>query len=123
MQKGDKPRRPQNPIDPILLKEMPMYRIAFGAFFVLALALSLSIPTRTPAADGAAVFTSLRCDSCHKPDSKLTGASLKDIVAAYGGDREKLIKFFNGESKAIIETDKPGMMRGQIPKIKALSDE
>ena len=74
------------------------------------------------AADGAKVFETLKCGMCHKPDKKAAAISLAEIVRTYS-DRDKLIKFFKGETKPLIESDKWGMMRGQLEKIKALPDE
>lgn len=79
-------------------------------------------PGIAAAADGKAVFESLRCSTCHKPDQRSTGAALADIAKAYP-DRDQLVKFFAGETKPVIETEKPGMMRGQMPRLQALSDE
>lgn len=73
-------------------------------------------------ADGETVFSSMRCGSCHKIDKKATAAALKEIAKAYG-DSEKLVKYFNGESQPIIESDKPGMMKGQLGKLRPLSVE
>jgi len=88
----------------------------------LFLILAGSGPGISAAADGKAVFDSLRCGSCHKPDQKAAGAALVDIAKAYP-DREQLVKFFAGETKPVMETGKPGMMRGQMPGLQALSDE
>lgn len=90
--------------------------------FLLLLGATLFFADSSSAENGEALFGSLRCNSCHKPDQKSVAASLAEIAGAYG-DREKLMSFFKGESKPVIETDKTGMMRGQMPKLKALSDE
>jgi cytochrome c551/c552 len=79
-------------------------------------------PGIAAAANGKSVFDSLRCTTCHKPDQRSTGVALADIAKAYP-DPQQLIKFFSGESKPVIETEKPGMMRGQMPRLQALSDE
>ncbi len=73
-------------------------------------------------ADGAKVFETLKCGMCHKPDKKTGAISLAEIVQTYS-DRDKLVKFFKGEQKPLIETDRWGMMRGWLEKIKALPDE
>ncbi|MFP5213813.1 MAG: c-type cytochrome [Acidobacteriota bacterium] len=96
-------------------RSIPIILAAF-AFF-------LAQGHRSEAADGKAVFDSLRCGTCHKAEEKATGASLKDIVKTYGGDHQKLVQFLKGEGKPLIETEKPGMMKGQIVKTSALPDE
>jgi cytochrome c551/c552 len=75
------------------------------------------------AADGAALFEQLTCTRCHKPDRKSAGAALSEIAEAYGRDQAKLVMFFKGKSKPVIESDKWGMMRQQLPKLEALADE
>ncbi len=88
---------------------------------ILVLVFAMATVARAADADGAAVFASLKCGMCHKPDKKAAAISLAEIVQAYS-DREKLVKFFKGETKPLIESDKWGMMRPQLGKIKALPD-
>jgi cytochrome c551/c552 len=96
---------------PILLISI----LSMFAFSLLGLNLSA-------AADGQAVFNSLHCGSCHKPKKKTVGASLSEIAKQYS-DGEKLVQFFKGEGKPIIETNKPMIMERQMGKLAALSDE
>ena len=79
-------------------------------------------PAVAGAADGKEVFESLHCHYCHKPDQKSSGAMLQDIAKTYP-DAAALVKFFSGEADPLIKTEKPGMMRGQMPRLQALSDE
>ncbi len=88
---------------------------------ILVLVFAMSAAASAADADGASVFTSLKCGMCHKPDKKAAAISLAEIDQTYS-DREKLVKFFKGESKPLIESDKWGMMRPQLDKIKALPD-
>jgi cytochrome c551/c552 len=74
------------------------------------------------AGDGAAVFNSLNCGRCHKPDKKAAAVSLAEIAKTFG-DKEKLVTFFKGESKPLIESEKWGMMKGQLAKITPLPDQ
>lgn len=78
-------------------------------------------PGHPLAADGEAVFTSLKCAACHKPDQKTVAVPLADIAKAYGTE-DKLVLFFKGGSKMIIESEKSGMMKGQMGKLLGLSD-
>jgi len=88
---------------------------------VLVLVLALAAAGIAADVDGAAVFTSLKCGMCHKPDKKAAAISLAEIDQTYS-DKEKLLQFFKGEIKPLIESEKWGMMRPQLEKIKALPD-
>lgn len=88
---------------------------------VLVLVLALAAAGNAADVDGAAVFTSLKCGMCHKPDKKTAAISLAEIVQTYS-DKAKLVSFFKGEKKPLIESEKWGMMRAQLEKIKALPD-
>lgn len=74
------------------------------------------------AGEGNAIYDSMKCGMCHKPDKKTAAVSLAEIVKTYQ-DKEKLLKFFNGETKPLIESEKWGMMRGQLTKIQGLSEQ
>ena len=74
------------------------------------------------AADGAALFERLKCSMCHKPDKKAAAIPLAEIAQTYS-DRDKLVKFFKGDLKPLVESEKWGMMRGPLEKIKALPEE
>jgi len=74
------------------------------------------------AGSGEALFASLKCGACHKPDQKATAVPLSELAKAYG-DQAKLVSFFKGESPMIIESTKSGMMKGQLKNLGALSDE
>ena len=73
------------------------------------------------ATDGAEIFATLQCGMCHKPCKKAAAISLAEIVQTYS-DKARLVSLFKGEMKPLIESEKWGMMRGQLEKIKALPD-
>ncbi|MCX7760544.1 MAG: c-type cytochrome [Hydrogenothermaceae bacterium] len=79
--------------------------------------------TKTASVDGKSIFTSKGCGSCHQEAVETVGPSLKKIVAAYGGDKNKLLTFFKGEGKAIVDPAKEAIMKPQIEVIKKLSKE
>ena len=54
------------------------------------------------ASDGAEIFATLKCGMCHKPDKKTAAISLAEIVQTYS-DKAKLVSFFKGEKKPLIE--------------------
>ena len=88
--------------------------------FILCMGFGALIGTAR-AGDGAALFDSLKCGMCHKPDKKAAAVSLAEIAKVYG-DKEKLVKFFKGD-KPLIQSDNWGMMKGQFSKITPLSDQ
>lgn len=96
--------------------------LVLSALFALFSLASTLTSRPASAANGEDLFNSLHCSACHKPQEKSVAVSLAQIAKTYG-DQEKLIEFFKGEAKPKIETDKAGMMRGQMPKLKALSDQ
>jgi cytochrome c551/c552 len=89
---------------------------------ILVLVTALSAGGGTWAADGAQIFVELKCGMCHKPDKKAAAISLAEIVQTYS-DKAKLVKFFEGQMKPLIESEKWGMMLGQLEKIKTLPDQ
>ena len=57
--------------------------------YLIALIAALSVPSVTFAADdGEALFTKNKCSTCHKPDAKGIGPSLKAIGAKYTGNTD-----------------------------------
>ena len=93
------------------------------AIVVLVLSIgSWTVGGNAWAGDGAALFESLQCSRCHKPDKKAAAVSLAEIAKTYE-DKEKLVKFLKGEIKPLIESEKWGMMKGQFSKITPLSDQ
>ncbi len=72
--------------------------------------------------DGTALFASLKCGLCHKPDAKSAGPSLKEIAAAYAAGREQLVKYLKGEAPAVVTPEKASAMTPSLAKIGDLSD-
>jgi cytochrome c551/c552 len=99
---------------------MRKFTMWFG--LVVCIAVSATLSGRLHAAGGEAVFESLHCGSCHKPNLKTVAVGLSEIAKAYGTE-EKLVGFFKGESKMIVQSEKPGMMKGQLGKLEALSGD
>jgi cytochrome c len=77
---------------------------------------------QSSAGNGEALFESLKCGACHKPDQKAAAIPLKEIAKAYQ-EQVKLVTYFKGESPMIIESSKGGMMKGQSKNLAALPDE
>jgi len=58
---------------------------------------------------GKQLFTDKTCTTCHQPDAKVIGPSIKEIVKIYNEQNGNLVKFLKGESPAIVDTD-PGQV-------------
>lgn len=98
-----------------------MYRFILALIFVFAL-FSVFQSNQTIAADGEALFKSLGCGACHKPDKKTVGSPLPAITQAYKSE-DGLVKFFKGENKPIMAKELPKTMEKPMEKIGKLSDE
>jgi cytochrome c551/c552 len=69
------------------------------------------------------IFESLRCGTCHKPNTGKAFPSLKEIVKAYDGNEGRLISYLQGETGPIVKKEKVELMKRYIEKTKALSRE
>ncbi|HSQ47940.1 MAG TPA: c-type cytochrome [Lutibacter sp.] len=58
---------------------------------------------------GKELFTSKTCVTCHQPDAKVIGPSIKDINKVYTEKGGNIVAFLKGESPAIVDTD-PGQV-------------
>ncbi|WP_372792643.1 c-type cytochrome [Lutibacter sp.] len=58
---------------------------------------------------GKKLFTEKTCATCHNPDMKVIGPSIKDINKIYNEQNGNIVKFLKGESVAIVDTD-PGQV-------------
>ena len=65
-----------------------------------------------PAGDielGKKLFTDKTCATCHQPDAKVIGPSIKDINKVYTEQDASIVAFLKEESPAIVDTD-PGQV-------------
>jgi len=58
---------------------------------------------------GKKLFSEKTCATCHNPDMKVIGPSIKDINKIYAEQNGDIIKFLKGEADAIVDTD-PGQV-------------
>ncbi len=73
--------------------------------------------------EGAALFKSQGCTSCHRPDkSTKVNPSLADIAASYQDKEDQLVRYLNAEADAIVKPDKAAMMKRYVERTKKLSD-
>ncbi len=61
------------------------------------------------AEDGKALFTAKTCATCHQPDVKSIGPSIKDINKIYKEKNASIVSFLKGELSPIVDTD-PGQV-------------
>ena len=75
---------------------------------------------------GKKLFTEKTCATCHQPDAKVIGPSIKDINKIYSENDGDIVKFLKGETKAMVDTD-PGqgaLMQANIEGfVKGITDD
>lgn len=70
--------------------------------------------------DGQKLYAQKGCLVCHRLDTKLVGPAVKDIAAAYSGDKAALVAFLKGQGKAIVDPSQASVMQPQVEITKAL---
>jgi cytochrome c len=94
-----------------------MKRLSFplllGVFFTAA---------SVQAQQGAAIFETQRCGTCHKPDMAKVGPSVAEMAQAYQGKGDQPISYLKGEAEPRLQDGKANLMKRAIEKTKALSD-
>jgi len=60
-------------------------------------------------AKGQQLFKDKTCFTCHQPDSKIIGPSIKDINKIYKEKNADIVSFLKSKSPAIVDTD-PGQV-------------
>lgn len=58
---------------------------------------------------GKKLFSEKTCATCHNPDMKVIGPSIKDMNKIYAEKNGNMIQFLKGEAEAIVDTD-PGQV-------------
>ncbi len=93
--------------------------------FFAAAVLILSSAAAFAAVDGKELFNNKtnRCAICHKETKDAVGPSLKTIAEFYKNNPDQLRAFLKGEAEPIIWPDRFNMMKPQMGKLKAMSDE
>lgn len=77
-------------------------------------------PTEAVASVGQKLYSDKGCLVCHQLNTKLVGPAVKDIAAAYSGNKAGLTAFLKGEGKAIVDPSQASVMQPQIAITKAL---
>jgi cytochrome c len=76
--------------------------------------------TEAVASVGQKLYSDKGCLVCHQLNTKLVGPAVKDIAAAYSGNKAGLTAFLKGEGKAIVDPSQASVMQPQIAITKAL---
>lgn len=76
--------------------------------------------TEAGASIGQKLYSDKGCLVCHQLNTKLVGPAVKDIAAAYSGNKAGLTAFLKGEGKAIVDPSQASVMQPQIAITKAL---
>jgi cytochrome c551/c552 len=90
---------------------------------------SMSVASSAAFAGGDAIFKKSGCSSCHDAEKDQLGMglgpSLKMVSAAYKGDKDALLNFFNHGDKKIakVAPKKFNTMKGQLRTIQKLSKD
>ncbi len=84
---------------------------------------SLLFPVSSFAVDGKEIFEKNQCGICHKETKDAIGPSLKTIAEFYKNNPKQLKDFLLGQADPIIWPDRFDMMKTQMGKFKAMSEE
>ena len=82
-----------------------------------------SKPAEAVASVGQKLYSEKGCLVCHQLNTKLVGPSVKDIAAAYSGNKAGLTAYLKGEGKSIVDPSQASVMQPQIAITKALPAE
>ena len=72
---------------------------------------------------GEKLYKDKGCLVCHQLNRKLVGPAVKDIAAAYSGNKAGLTAYLKGEGKSIVDPSQFSVMQPQLAITKALPDE
>ncbi len=93
--------------------------------FVVLVVLGMLGATATGASEkGAFLFESHGCNSCHRHASSSSSfPALTELAQAYKGKQKQLILYLKGEADPIVQPEQAGMMKRQLEKTSAMSDD
>jgi cytochrome c len=79
---------------------------------------------KTPEALGKEIFEGRgNCTSCHQPDQKVIGPSIKEIAKIYKDKKGDIPTFLKGNADPIVDPSQFSVMQTNFPVTKAMSDE
>jgi cytochrome c len=83
-----------------------------------------SAKATTPEALGKEIFEGRgNCTSCHQPDQKVIGPSIKEIAKIYKDKKGDIPTFLKGNADPIVDPSQFSVMQTNFPVTKAMSDE
>jgi cytochrome c len=63
------------------------------------------------------------CATCHKPDAKVVGPSIKEIAKIYTDKKASITMFLQGESDPIVDPTQFEIMKANFAVTKTMTDE
>lgn len=83
-----------------------------------------SAKATTPLALGKEIFEGRgNCTSCHQPDQKVIGPSIKEIAKIYKDKKGDIPTFLKGNADPIVDPSQFSVMQTNFGVTKAMSDE
>ncbi|WP_291147575.1 c-type cytochrome [Flavobacterium sp. UBA7680] len=83
-----------------------------------------SAKAKTPEALGKEIFEGRgNCTSCHQPDQKVIGPSIKEIAKIYKDKKGDIPTFLKGNADPIVDPSQFSVMQTNFGVTKAMSDE
>jgi cytochrome c len=83
-----------------------------------------SAEIKTPEALGKEIFEGKgNCTSCHQPDQKVIGPSIKEIAKIYRDKNADMVTFLKGNGEPIVDPSQFAVMKTNFPVTQAMSDE
>jgi cytochrome c len=79
---------------------------------------------QTPEELGKSIFEGKgNCTSCHQPDQKVIGPSIKEIAKIYKDKNGDIVTFLKGNGEPIVDPSQFDVMKTNFPVTQAMSDE
>lgn len=83
-----------------------------------------SAEVKTPEDLGKEIFEGKgNCTSCHQPDQKVIGPSIREIAKIYKEKKAYIVTFLKGNGEPIVDPDQFAVMKTNFPVTQAMSDE
>ena len=85
---------------------------------------SATSAVQTPEELGKSIFEGKgNCTSCHQPDQKVIGPSIKEIAKIYKDKNGNIVTFLKGNGEPIVDPNQFDVMKTNFPVTQAMSDE
>lgn len=85
---------------------------------------SATSAVKTPEELGKSIFEGKgNCTSCHQPDQKVIGPSIKEIAKIYKDKNGNIVTFLKGNGEPIVDPSQFDVMKTNFPVTQAMSEE